>query len=115
MKELARELRNATSASDAHHGALSSLIDVSRSNLSQLNETIQLATMGTDFAGHDLGELLNAQELVREAIEAAEKKWTEMESNGQSSHHDERDIFSLLCHLRSHKQKRYDAAWGLLR
>ncbi|KAL7533545.1 hypothetical protein ACHAXR_008988, partial [Thalassiosira sp. AJA248-18] len=112
IKELARELRSATCDSDAHHGALSQLVDVCRSNLTQLNETVQHATMGMD-SGHDLGELLTVNEMVTDAIEAAEKKGTEIE-NGESSYK-AHDIFSLLCHLRGQKQKRYDAVWGLLR
>jgi len=113
VKELARELRNATGASDAHHGALSPLIDVCRSNLDQLNDTVQRATMGVD-SGHDLGELLSVHEVVTDAIEAAEKKRTDTEPEDKASRK-KRDIFSLLCHLRGQKQKRYDAVWGLLR
>jgi hypothetical protein len=115
IKELARELRSATSASDAHQGALSQLVDVCRSNLDQLNETVQSATMGEDSENeYDLAELLTVHEMVTDSIEAAEKKRTDMESNSNSSH-DRRDIYSLLCHLRGQKQKRYDAVWGLLR
>jgi len=110
IQEMARELRSATSASDADHGALSQLIDVCRSNLEQLNEIVQRATMGVDCE-HDLGELLSVHELVTDAIQAAEMKSTKSDKKPSSEDH---DIFSLLCHLRGQQQKRRDAVWGLL-
>ena len=113
IKELARELRNATSAEDPQNvGVLSQLVDLCRSNTQQLNETVQQAIMGVD-CGYELGELLTVHEMVTDATQAAEKKKTEME-NGISAWA-RHDIFSMLCHLRGQRQKRYDAVWGLLR
>lgn len=112
VKELARELRNAAGASDNQlvGSGLSQLVDVCKSNMEQLNATVQRAI----DRGHDVGELLAVHELVTDAIEAAEKKRTDMESIAQASR-DRPDIYSLLCHLRGQKHKRYDAVWGLLR
>ena len=110
IKDLARELRGATSASDAHHDALVPMADLCRSNLERLNETLQRATEKAESV-HDLGELLIAHEMVTDAIDAAEQRIAEMGRSARA----EGDVVSLLCHLRSQKQKRHDAAWGLLR
>ena len=109
IKDLARELRSATGASDAHRGTLRTLVDLCRSNLKQLTDTAQ-----KEGGQYDLGELVNVHELAMDAIQAAEKKMEALKSNETNSKA-ECDVFSLLCHLRSKKQKRHDAAWGLLR
>lgn len=113
MKELARELHSAAIISDSHHGALSQLVDVCRSNLRQLNDTVLRATMGMDTC-HDLGELLAIHEQVTDAIQVAEKKSTDMQSNGNAAceYH---DIIRYLIDMRGQKQKRCSAVWGLLR
>ena len=109
VKELARELHSAAFASDAHCGAISELTDVCKTNLVQVSNLVQDATMKEE-SEHDLGELLSVHELVTDAIEAAEEKKKESNVN---VYNEERDVMGLLCHLRS-KQRR-KAAWGLLR
>ena len=110
IKDMARELRSATFSSDAHHGAVSQLIDVCKSNLEELNATIQRATTGEDSV-HELGELIVVHDLVTDAIEAAESKKSEAVS--VSSYSEDRDVMALLCRLRT--KQRHKAVWGLLR
>ena len=109
IKDMARELRSATFSSDVHHGAVSQLSDVCKTNLEQLNATIQRAT-GEDSA-HELGELIVVHDLVTDAIEAAESNRNEAVS--VSSYSEDRDVMALLCRLRT--KQRHKAVWGLLR
>lgn len=110
IKDMARELRSATFSSDVHHGAVSQLSDVCKTNLEQLNTTIQRATTGEDSA-HELGELIVVHDLVTDAIEAAES--TRNETVSVTSYSEDRDVMALLCRLRT--KQRHKAVWGLLR
>ncbi|KAL7550485.1 hypothetical protein ACHAWF_013717 [Thalassiosira exigua] len=113
IKELGRELRSAALASD-DHVALSQFLDLCKSNLKELNNIVQRATMGKD-SGYNLGELISVHELVSDSVQAAEKKRADLESKAKSEARESRDIISLLCHLRGQQHKRYKAVWGLLR
>ena len=137
LKELARELRSLASASDTHSGVLTSLAGVCRTKFEQLNELIETA-MGDESSGSDLGELFAVHEVLSDAIVAAGTTKSEpgfhdsfSTSNSIEKHlilfatssqdtapvgkAQGENVFSLLCHLRGHKQKQFDAAWALLR